>query len=238
MLSIILPAYNESQSIQQNLITLESYLKDHLNTDYEILVINDGSTDDTADKAKAVDSPHIHVHSYSPNQGKGYAIKQGMIRANGEYVLFMDVDLATDLHEIEKFYILMQENLYDIIIGNRKTKEAIQRIKQPLYRRFLGKGFTFLCQILLGSKISDFTCGFKMYTRRAANIIFSKQSVYDWSFDAELVFIAEKYGLKIKELPVVWTDDPNSKVNVLSSVFKSLWGILIIRFNDLNRKYI
>jgi len=237
MLSIILPAYNESRSIQKNLATLEAYLKNHLNTDYEILVINDGSTDDTAVQAEHYSSPFVQVLSYSPNRGKGYAIQYGMKQAQGDYLLFMDVDLATDLNEIEKFYILISENIYDLIIGNRKTKEAIQHIKQPFYRRFLGKGFTFLCQILLGSRITDFTCGFKMYTREAARIIFTRQSIYDWSFDAELIYIAHKHHLKIKELPVVWTDDPNSKVNVLISIIKSLWGIFKIRFNDIQNKY-
>lgn len=235
-LSVILPAYNEEHCLEANVSILNERLKS-LDLDYEIIIVNDGSTDRTLSKARNCAGENIRVLSYPHNRGKGYAIRYGMLNSEGRYKLFMDLDLSTSLDAVQNFWELLCSGSFDVIIGNRKSEFSRLEVKQPLYRIFFGKGFTFLSSLLIGHKINDFTCGFKMYTKNAADIIFCRQRIFDWAFDAELIYIAVLHGLKIREVPVTWRHHGNSKVRLLRDITHSLRSLITMRINALKSFY-
>ena len=235
-LSVVLPAYNEGKKISRNVGRLKQAM-DAMKMNYEILIVNDGSTDNTLIEAKRCEYENIKVYSYERNSGKGYAVNFGMRQARGEYRLFMDVDLSTCLEEIGNFLNVTRQGQADILIGTRKSKRHLQKIRQPSYRIFLGEVFTWLAGLCTGYPLSDFTCGFKMYTKKAADIIFPRQKIFHWAFDAELICIASLHRLRIKEIPVLWNNDPDTKVRLLHDSLTSLFGLFKIRWNVLRGFY-
>ena len=236
-LSIILPAYNEEQRLEGNVAHLKDSV-DKLAISYEIIIVNDGSSDATLAKAQKCASDPIQVLSYGQNRGKGYAIQYGMLHSEGLYKLFMDVDLSTSLDGIRNFLDLMETGNYDVVIGERKSRSARIEGRQPFYRIFFGRGFTLLANLFIGHKITDFTCGFKMYTKDAADIIFKRQRIFDWAFDAELLFIAVLHGLRIRQAPVTWRHHSNSKVRLIRDIAHSLYSLILMRMNAIRGMYI
>lgn len=235
-ISIVLPAFNEERRLADSVDLIEKAAAS-LTPNYEIIIVNDGSKDKTLYEANRLIKRNISVISYEENQGKGYAVKQGMLKAQGKIHLFMDVDLATDLKALAEFYLFMKNNPVDIVIGDRKTDSNSQHIKQPHVRQVLGKGFTWLSQILLNCPFHDFTCGFKMFTSEASWQIFSLQQIKQWSFDSEILFIAQKLNLKVNEMPVIWRHQGNSKVRPFNDVLSSLAGLIRIKLNDSKGLY-
>ncbi len=235
-LSVILPAYNEEHCIEANVSRLDQKFKS-LTVDYEIIIVNDGSTDNTLAKAKGCASGNIRVLSYFPNRGKGYAVHYGMLNSSGACKLFMDADLSTSLDILEKAVELVCSGQCDVLIGDRKSKSSQLKIKQPLYRIFFGRGFTFISSLLIGRRINDFTCGFKIYSKTAADIIFTRQRIFGWAFDAELIYIASLHNLRIYEIPVTWSHHGNSKVRLLRDIARSLRSLITMRINALKGLY-
>ena len=235
-LSIILPSYNEAHRLASSLTAIKQAVQAATDS-YEIIIVDDGSSDNTVSVARLLTQENIIFITYVANQGKGYAVRQGMQRARGKYHLFMDVDLATSLDALATFYQLMKNNEVDVLIGDRKSNPDNQKIRQPLARRLLGTGFTFLSQILLHCPLHDFTCGFKMFTQEASEIIFKRQRINRWSFDSEILFIAQKHHCVIKEIPVTWQHQPNSKVRLSADIPSSLKGLVQIRINDMRELY-
>lgn len=235
-LSIILPAHNEGTRITESLRKIVQKMES-LSMPYEIIVVDDGSTDDTIAQARSYASKDINVLSYGKNRGKGYAIRQGMRNAQGEHRLFMDVDLSTSLDAIDQFLGIFKDQSFDIIIGNRKNNPSLQEVRQPLYRRFFGEGFTRLSSLMVGRPFTDFTCGFKMYNRKAADIIFQRQRIFNWAFDTELIYIAVLHRLKIFEAPVLWRHYEGSKVRVVRDIIGSLISLIKIRINAAKGLY-
>jgi len=204
---------------------------------YEIIVVNDGSTDQTLSKVRTYSSDHTIVLSYGKNQGKGFAVRHGMLHAAGKYKIFMDIDLSTSLEAFELFLARMREDKCDMIIGDRKSNPDNQTVKQPFYRRFLGRGFTRLSCWCIGRDIKDFTCGFKIFNKKAAEIVFQRQKVYRWAFDTELIYIALLHGLRIDEMPVIWEHHQISAVRPLRDIMTSLSGLFQIKFNEWTGQY-
>lgn len=233
-ISLIIPVFNEEKRIH-NLKLIDEYVKSNKYIK-EIIVVNDGSTDETMKVIKRTSYKNpIRLVSYKKNQGKGYAIKRGVLSARGTHVVFIDIDLSTPLTMITK--TIKKTKLYDIIIGTRKNKMAHLKKRQPPLREWMGKGFTFLSQTLLGVSVTDFTCGFKCFTTKSARHIFSKQKIKRWSFDAEALFLAKKYGYTIGEIPVTWKNDPHTKVRFPQDIFISLIEIFSIIQNNRQKKY-
>ncbi|MCX7973842.1 MAG: glycosyltransferase family 2 protein [Candidatus Aminicenantes bacterium] len=233
-LSVIIPVYNE----ETRLFHLDEVINffNQFSFKWELVVVNDGSTDLTFETLQKWREKHdFKIISYSKNRGKGYAIKQGMIEAKGQYRLFMDIDLSTPLEEFYKFFPWLEK--YDILIGTRKNQvgEIIQ--PQPKLREMLGKGFTWLSQLLLNVRVSDFTCGFKIFSARAADEIFPRLKIERWGFDSEILFLAKKYGFSLKEIGVRWRNDPQTKVNLKKDVWRSLVDLIKIRLNNWRRLY-
>ncbi len=229
-LSVIVPAYNEGNKLKENILEIDRYLKNH-NHDYEIIVVDDGSKDNTAEIVKSIENKQIRILVNHPNRGKGYSVKRGMLEAEKEYALFMDADLATPLKEISKFKNF--KDRYDVLIASRNLPDSDIKITQPFYRQLLGKGFSLVVRIFAVRGIKDTQCGFKMFNRKAREIIFSRQTFERFGFDVEILYIARKHNLSIKELPVTWINDSDSRVNPIKDSFRMFIDVLKVRKNSL-----
>lgn len=233
-LSIIIPVYNESKRLY-NIETVYKYLNSKKYKP-ELIIVDDGSEDDTLTLLKKLRKKYpFKIITYPKNRGKGYAIKTGILEATGKYRLFMDVDLSTPIEEYEKFKSFFDK--YDVMIGSRKTKLSKLLKRQPILREYLGKGFTFLSKQILGVEVTDFTCGFKIFSKEAAVKIFSKSVIERWGYDSEILFIANKEGFKVKEVPVEWSNDQNTRVKFPQDIINSLQELVSIRVNNFIGKY-
>jgi len=234
-ISIVIPAYNEEKRIGSALSKISEYMRLRKD-DYEILVVDDGSKDNT----KSVVFDHIKKdknikYIANPgNKGKGYAVRNGMLNSSMDFVLFSDADLSTPIEELGSF--LQYTDDFDVIIASRNMKES-NVVKQPIYRRLPGKIFPLFVNLLAVRGIKDTQCGFKLFSRDAAHKIFHLQHLHGFAFDVEVLFIARKLGLKIKEVPVTWRNDADSKVHVVRDSGRMLAELVKIRMNQVKGKY-
>jgi len=235
-LSVIIPIYNEEKSIKKTLFDVNDFFA---NQKYngEIIVIDDGSKDSGYDISKNLGSiiKNMSVFKNSKNYGKGYSVKKGMLVANGRFKLFMDADNSTNIRQINNA-IPFLENGYDIIIGNRKLKESEIRRHQSFYKETMGVVGNILIRLLAVSKITDTQCGFKCFSSKFVNDIFTKTTINGWGFDIEVLALANKFGYKIKAIPVVWEDKGKSRVFFKDYIF-TLKELLQIKINLLRKKY-
>jgi dolichyl-phosphate beta-glucosyltransferase len=234
---VVIPVYNETKRLGKSVPKLLEYFADQPYT-YEFVIVDDGSTDGTADLARQLFSgvPNVRIIESRPNRGKGHGVKVGMLAARGDIALFSDADLSTPLSEIDKFWVWFDAG-YKVVIGSRKMKGANIVRHQPLWRESLGKVFTWLTNRLATRDISDITCGFKCFTREAAHDLFKRSAIPDWSFDAEVLFIAQHRGYRVKEVPVSWHDTPGTKVRLWKDAVRSMIGLLRIRLNHIRGLY-
>lgn len=236
-LTVLIPAYNEEKRIAGTIDKLRGYF-DSLGLAWDLLLVDDGSSDATVEvvRKKLADFGKFKVLSHRSNMGKGAAVRTGMLAASGDYVIFMDADFSTPIEEFGKFRPLIAQGL-PVIIGSRKMPGALVEKHQPFAREFFGKGFTFLSNLMLGTSYSDFTCGFKCFRRDAARRICGLQRIDNWSYDAELLFLAEHLGYGAREVPVRWINDPNSRVRLFRDIATSFYGLLRISAFRLSGKY-
>ncbi|NDK08396.1 glycosyltransferase [Candidatus Gracilibacteria bacterium] len=228
-LSVIIPAYNEEKRIIDTLNKVIKYLsnKDY---NYEIIIINDGSKDKTNDIInKSFNDDRIKTISYNNNMGKGYAVKQGMLAGTGKYLLFMDADNSTPIEELDK--LLYYKDEYDVIIGSRYMKNSNIIIKQSKFRIAISRVGNFIISLFLIDGITDTQCGFKLFQHNVAKNIFKFQKINGFGFDMEILFIAGIQGIKIKEVPVNWLNDFNSKLSPLKHSVKTLLELVYIKLN-------
>ena len=223
-LSIVVPCYNESKDIAKNSEIIKNYLES-IKQDYELILVNDGSKDNTKEVIEAI--PGVKALSYEPNRGKGGAVKYGIENATGDYVLFMDADLSTDLEAIDRFIKLAPN--YDMVIGSRHAKDSVIKKKQPALRVFIGWCCRKLVNMKFHFKYKDTQCGFKaMRTDIAKKIVF-KQVVNNFAFDVEYLYIAKLNNLSIYEMGVIWADDRGSTVSPLKSSIKFFKDLSFIK---------
>ncbi len=234
LISIVIPVYNEQQRISSFLASVTEYLH-HKDFSYEIVIVDDGSTDDTVTTVKQILDEKLpgsfRVVQLPVNSGKGAAIRKGMLVANGEYIFFLDADGSTSIKEIDRFIPSFTQDT-DIYIAQRTLKQ-----KAPFKRKFFGYGYILLSNLLLHLDVKDITCGFKCYRRDCVSTIFSRQTLNNWSFDAENIFTARKHGFRIKEIPVAWEHTPGSKVKVFKNIIVCGFDLLRIRLNALRGLY-
>ena len=236
-LSVIIPAYNEEKRIEKTLLSVGEYLSKQA-YGYEILVVNDGSKDKTADTVLGLTSriQNLKILNFNENHGKGFVVRQGMLQAVGDYRLFMDADNSTTIEQVEKFLPFFAEG-YDIVIGSRRIEGSDIAVKQPWVRDFLGGIFRLIVHILVPLGVTDSQAGFKVFSSKAAQEIFPKQTIFGGSFDVEILAIARKIKLKIKEVPIRWVDSPDSRFGGLKSKIRMLKEIFKIRLNLWLNKY-
>lgn len=231
-LSLIIPAYNEEKRLEQSLPFIRKYFES-FSGKYEVIVVDDGSKDQTRSIVEAYQKKapefRLYLNDKRENKGKGYSVKEGFEQSRFHWVLFSDADLSTPLKEIEKFYHYTDD--YDVIIASRDLPESKVE-EQPFYRKAMGSLFSFLSLMITNLRIKDTQCGFKMFSRRAGETIFPKQTIHGFGFDVELLYLASKYGFKIKELPVEWINNPDSKVNNIRDSFNMLNDLIKVRIND------
>lgn len=230
-LSVIIPAYNEAKRLPLTLIDIDKHLELQ-EYSYEILVVNDGSTDDTAEIVRRFDSliQNLKLVDNKENKGKGAAVRQGMLAAKGTWRLFMDADNSTSVVEFNKMIPYFKDG-YEIVIGSRDAKGARTLPPQPIYKKGLGNIGNLIIQALLLPGIWDTQCGFKCFSDEAADRIFRLTKIDRWGFDAEALALAKTLGYKIKEMPVFWVNDPRSHVSlktylqVLAETVKIRWWL-------------
>jgi dolichyl-phosphate beta-glucosyltransferase len=235
--SIVIPAYNESERIRATLDKILVHIQER-GWDAEILVVDDGSTDATAQivQAYAAEHPLLRLLQNPGNRGKGYSVRNGMLHANGEMVLFSDADLSSPIEEADKLFVALAEG-NDIAMGSRWMRTELQTQRQPLHRQLLGRIFNLALRVMLHLHFRDTQCGFKAFTRRASQVIFPLQHIERWGFDPEILFLARKFGLKVKEVPVKWAHREGTRINPLRDGIRMFSEVLKIRWYSLSGKY-
>jgi len=238
-LSVIIPAYNEEKRLPKTLREIDEYLSKQ-SYDSEIIVVNDGSKDRTAEVVREMmpEIKNLRLIDNKENQGKGYVVRQGMLEARGDYRLFTDADNSTSIDHVEKMWPLFEKN-YDVVIGSRDsrdTKGACQAVPQPPWKRFLGDIGNIGIQVLVVWGIWDTQCGFKAFSKKAAEDVFKRCKIKRWAFDVEALALARKLGYKIGVVPIYWINSPGSKVKLKAYIqfFKEL---LQIKWNLIAKKY-
>lgn len=233
-ISVVIPAYNEARRLPKTLKIISDFFANKKYY-YEIIVVDDGSTDKTVQKAKDLHLKRLKVLSYKINRGKGYAVNYGVSRAGGEFIIFADADNSTPFEQIEKLLEFKADK--DVIIGSRYLKDSSIIIKQPLSRRIAARFGNLLIRIILLPRLKDTQCGFKMFRKKAAREIFSRQTIWRWGFDIEILYIAKKLRYRIKEVPVEWLNDTGSKVQSPLVFLSTLSELFRIKQNSLQKKY-
>jgi glycosyltransferase involved in cell wall biosynthesis len=236
-LSIVIPAYNESARIERTLLRVMACV-DGQGWDAEVLVVDDGSKDDTAEIVRRwmERDRRLYLVQNDGNRGKGYSVRNGLLQASGEVVMFTDADLSAPMEEAERLLAAIAQGA-DVAIGSRWLDRARQTLHQPLYRRFFGRCFNWVTRTVMGLPFKDTQCGFKAFRRSAAQVIFRLQRIERWGFDPEILFIARKLGYDIREVPVTWGHDERSRMSYLKDGMKMLEEIAAIRINSIAGRY-
>lgn len=228
-LSIVIPAYNEEERITSTLESIDAYFSVNKRS-YEVIVVDDGSSDKTTAVVSALASrlANLKIYTLPENKGKGYAVRFGGLKARGELVLFNDADGATPIEEVEKLESALLGD-FQIAIGSRAIFSESTSVSTVWYRKFLGRIFNRTINLLILPGIADTQCGFKLFTKDAAQRLFNAQKIERFAFDVELLFLARKFGYRIKEVPINWTNVEGSKVNLLTDSTKMLIDVLKLR---------
>jgi dolichyl-phosphate beta-glucosyltransferase len=226
---VVVPAYNEEERLPRTLARLHEYYSQQ-GYPYDVTVVSDGSHDGTGEVVRQFAQGHdcFRLIEYQPNRGKGYAVRTGMLAATGDLVLFCDADLATPQEETEKLLAHMHEGA-DVAIGSRPLAESRLEKRQPLYREMLGRAFNKAVQMMAIRGIDDTQCGFKMFTRKAAQDVFRRCKLDGFSFDFEALIIARDLGYRIDEVPIRWSHQEGSKVVLLRDGPRMLRDLFRIR---------
>lgn len=200
--------------------------------------MNDGSRDNTAQIVRqfAQQYPALRLLENPGNRGKGYSVRNGMLHANGSILLFSDADLSSPIEEAQKLFAAITTGA-DVAIGSRWVQSSLQTERQPLYRQLFGRIFNLMLRITLGLKFKDTQCGFKAFTRAAAQKIFPQQQIERWGFDPELLYLAKKFGFKVVEVPVVWGHSGGTRISPLRDGTRMFLEMLRVRWNALTGKY-
>lgn len=235
-LSIIVPAYNEEKRLPQTLDRIQAYLQSRKIT-AEVIVVDDGSTDGTAQlvESRSANWPALQLLKNPGNRGKGYSVRHGMSKAQGENVLFTDADLSAPIEEADK--LLAALATHDVAIGSRAIDRSLIEVHQPWLREMAGITFNKVVRVVLALPYDDTQCGFKAFRRERSRIIFQQQRIERFGFDPELLFLAKRHGLTVKEVPVRWSNDAGTRVNALRDGLRMFFETLVIRWDTLAGKY-
>lgn len=237
-LSIIIPAFNEENRIKNTLLSIVDYLEEN-KINSEIIIVNDGSSDNTNLVIEKFQQkiPNLKLINLSKNSGKGFSVKTGVEASKGEYILFTDADNSTPIEEFDKLYKKMKETGSEITIGSRYLHDSDIKIKQPIYRIFIGRIGNFLIRLFLIDGIKDTQCGFKLFKHKAAKEIFHFQKIKRFAFDMEAIVIANNMNYKIVEVPVSWFNSTESRVRPIKDTLRTLRDLFYIKVNLWSGRY-
>ncbi len=235
--SIVIPAYNEGERLGATLEKVLAYVRLQ-GWNAEVIVVNDGSRDNTVDlvRAFAAKDPVLRLVENPGNRGKGYAVRNGILNSRGEIVVFSDADLSSPIEEMPKLLSALAAGA-DIAIGSRWLQADLQTQRQSLHRQLFGRIFNGLNRMILGLKYKDTQCGFKAFTRRAAQKILPLQRIERWGFDPEILFLARKFGFRVAEIPVRWGHVGGTRINPVIDGARMFQEMVRIRSYDLGGKY-
>lgn len=238
LLSVVIPAYNEALRIGRTLVKVRQYLESR-NYPAELIVVDDGSTDGTPDllREAAARFPAMQVLRNEPNRGKGYSVRRGVLEARGDFVLFADADLSAPIEETNKLLAAIENARADAAVGSRALNRRLIGVHQPWPRELAGKTFNLAVGLFTGLKIHDTQCGLKLFRRANTRRAFELQRVTGFGFDPEALFLIERLGGKIVEVPVRWDDNPATKVHFLRDATRMFLDLVALRWRALTGKY-
>jgi len=229
MISLVIPAYNEEKRLGPSLKKLSNFLGSYVE-ETEVIVVDDGSKDNTVGVAKSFEKniKNLQVIELGKNYGKGWAVKKGFEASRGEVAVLSDSDFSTPIEELPKLLTEIK-NGYDIALGSRALDRSLVKKHQPLLREIIGRVSNILIRLIAVKGIYDTQCGFKAFKKVSTKEIFEKQTIKGFLFDVELLFLAQRSNLKIKEVPVLWFNDPRSSVSGVSDTLDSFLDLMRIR---------
>jgi glycosyltransferase involved in cell wall biosynthesis len=235
--SIVIPAYNEGARIPATLNSVIAVVRSH-GWNAEIIVVNDGSSDNTAQVVREIgkSAPELRLIENPGNRGKGYSVRSGILQALGEIVMFTDADLSSPMEEAERLFAAIAAGA-DIAIGSRWLESSRQTHRQPLYRQVFGRCFNAVTRAIMRLPFADTQCGFKAFTRHAAQTVFQLQTIERWGFDPEILFIALKRGFRVVEVPVSWAHDERTRMSYLRDGLVMLEELARVRWNAITGHY-
>ena len=237
-ISIVIPAYNEERRLPNTLDSILEYLAAHRFPAAEILVVDDGSKDGTAQIVEqySLRDPRIRLLRNPGNRGKGYSVRHGMLEAAGDWILFSDADLSAPIEDLDTLLAAAPAHGAGIVIGSRAVDRSMVGVRQPLWREISGRTFNLVMRLVAGLPYRDTQCGFKLYSRGAARAVFPRQTLDGFSFDVEDLVIAKQLGLRAVEIAVHWNNVEGTTVGTLQGL-KSFVDLVRIRANQLSGQY-
>ncbi|MGH9339917.1 MAG: dolichyl-phosphate beta-glucosyltransferase [Acidobacteriota bacterium] len=240
-LSVIIPAYNEADRLGSSLQSICGYLLSR-GVRFEIIVVDDASQDETYRVAEELncrddDAWRLRLFRNERNRGKGYSVRRGMLECEGRYALLTDADLSTPIQEFEKLENYVLHAVAQIAFGSRDVQGSQVEVHQSAFRERSGKFFNWLVRHLTGLPYRDTQCGFKLFEMKQCKAIFARQRIEDFGFDVEVLYVAQKWGLSLKEVPVVWRHVSGSKVNFVPDAARMILDLLRVRWNDWIGRY-
>ncbi|HLW43340.1 MAG TPA: dolichyl-phosphate beta-glucosyltransferase [Candidatus Acidoferrales bacterium] len=235
-LTIVIPAYNEERRLPRTLECVRGYLRDE-RAGTEVIVVDDGSSDGTAELVERMraEMPELRLVSNGQNLGKGYSVRHGMLEARGRVALFTDADLSAPIEEAAK--LLEALEMADVAIGSRALDRSLIEVHQSKGRELAGILFNWMVRLFTGVRFKDTQCGFKAFAMPEARIIFEQQRIEDFGFDPEILFLAQRHGLRAVEVPVRWSHDSATKVHVVRDSARMFADLLRIRWNAATGRY-
>ncbi|MFZ1008854.1 MAG: dolichyl-phosphate beta-glucosyltransferase [Candidatus Sulfotelmatobacter sp.] len=235
--SIVIPAYNEGTRLGATLERILAYVRQQ-GWDAEVIVVNDGSRDNTAELVRgfAEKNPIVRLVENPGNRGKGFSVRHGMLKARGDVVVFSDADLSSPIEEMPKLLAALAQGA-DIAIGSRWLRAELQTQRQSVHRQIFGRVFNLLMRMILGLKFKDTQCGFKAFTRQAAQTILPLQRIERWGFDPEILFLARKFGLRVEEVAVHWGHSGDTRIHPVLDGARMFQEMLRVRWYDITGKY-
>ena len=236
MISIVVPAFNEASRIGDSMNKINAFITQS-QLSIEFIVVDDGSADNTAEIVRKSQVEGLRLIQNDRNRGKGYTVRAGVLAASGKYVLFTDADLSAPIEELHKLLDVAVKEGFDIVIGSRAVDRKYIERHQSGFRELGGILFNSMVRLVLGLQLRDTQCGFKLFNRLRSRRIFELQRTSGFGFDPELLFIAKRNGLTIRETPVRWSHAEGSKVNFLRDGIRMLIDLVQIRWNAMIGRY-
>lgn len=241
-LSVVIPAYNEARRLGPTLDRVTEYLRARRDREagregeHEVLVVDDGSTDDTAQRVEAHPDPVVRLVRQPENRGKGAALRRGVAESRGERVLLCDADLSTPIQDVERLAAHLDDGA-DLAIGSRAVEGADVQRHQPFYRELMGKIFNRIIRLLGVRGLRDTQCGFKLLDGEVARRLFRELRTEGFAFDVELVWLARRHGLRVDEVGVRWIDSPDTRVHAVYDSVRMLRDVLLMRWRHRRTRF-